>query len=118
MKLKPKRVKAYNENKGRRKLRSILCTDIEDKKISIVILINFFDIGFGANRIVMLSDKYCNFIRLRKKLGILFTDSIGAAISEKTGTREWDKADTPPPTTTLSTLRSSAAIFRRVGICA
>ena len=41
-----------------------------------------------------------------------------AAICEKTGTREWDKTDTPPTTITLSTLRTSAAIFRRVGICA
>lgn len=48
----------------------------------------------------------------------LFTDSTSAAISEKTGTREWDKTDTPPTTITLETIRTSAAIFRRVGICA
>jgi hypothetical protein len=41
-----------------------------------------------------------------------------AAICEKTGTREWDKTDTPPTTITLETIRTSAAIFRRVGICA
>lgn len=41
-----------------------------------------------------------------------------AAIGEKTGTIKWDKPSTPPPTITLSTLRTSAAIFRRVGICA
>jgi hypothetical protein len=56
---------------------------------------------------------------LRIELNIL--DSIystSAAICEKTGTREWDKTDTPPTTITLETIRTSAAIFRRVGICA
>jgi len=51
------------------------------------------------------------------ELKILFTDSI-AAMCEKTGTREWNKTDTPPTTITLSTLRHSAAIFRRTGTLA
>jgi hypothetical protein len=55
---------------------------------------------------------------LTKKPTIINSTDSSAAICEKTGTREWDKPDTHQTTITLSTLRNSAAIFRRVGICA
>jgi hypothetical protein len=44
------------------------------------------------------------------ELKILFTDSI-AAMCEKTGTREWNKTDTPPPTITLSTIRHGVGFY-------
>ena len=52
------------------------------------------------------------------RLCLFFIDSIKAVATISTGTREWNKTDTPTTTTTLSTLRTSAGIFRRVGICA
>jgi hypothetical protein len=47
---------------------------------------------------------------LTKKTIINSTDS-SAAICEKTGTREWDKTDTPPTTITLSTIRHGVGFY-------
>ncbi|MDP3333137.1 MAG: hypothetical protein Q8S55_14340 [Methylococcaceae bacterium] len=55
---------------------------------------------------------------LRKKLKGGAIDALMATIKTFSLNHTKQASDTPPTTITLSTLRTSAAIFRRVGICA
>ena len=77
-------------------------------------------LAMKCGELIVISHKNSLF----KQLKLIRTIAIKADLSNRTKgltskvVKLLKKTDTPPTTITLSTLRTSAAIFRRVGICA